>query len=212
MSNFESPSKLLLEETSPQGFFHEKVKQAQKRQGLALSEDMEFYIVQLLADYVTLNSRENSLQSQTDCLALILKQALESDHHEQIHLFKKLGDTALYFSGFFQEYFNNKCFDVSYYISMGGNAYGNLAGILKGGKSSYASSMSKTYEQLSTGFTKAVDVIMDVSEHTTGVSQTSKRSTLSLYDSWLSTASTKLEKDLLDRGVIPVPVLKKWRN
>ena len=210
MSASSNSAKLLVEESSPLGFFLERVKEAQKRQNVQLSEELEFYIVQLLSDYVTLNNR--SAKEQEDCLALILKKALESDTQLRMQLFKQLGDTALYFSGFFQEYFNNKCFDVSYYITMGGNAYGQLAGMLKSGRSTYANTMSKTYQQLSSQFTTAVDVIMDVSEHTTGTSQTSQRSTLSLYDAWLDTASQKLEKDLLNRGVIPVPVRKKWKN
>jgi len=93
---------------SPQAFFHEKVQEAQSRQGIMLSENVEFYIVNLLCDYVRVD--EGKLND--DCLALILKKALESPSGEQIFLYKKLADTALYFSGFFQEYFNNKCFDI----------------------------------------------------------------------------------------------------
>jgi hypothetical protein len=33
------------------------------------------------------------------------------------------------------------------------------------------------------------------------------RSTLSIYEAWINTDSQKLEKDLLDRGVIPLPQL-----
>jgi tRNA(Ile)-lysidine synthase len=65
-------------------------------------------------------------------LALILKKALESPPAERVALYKKIADTSLYFSGFFQEYFNKKSFDIKYYVTMGESAYQELAHLLKG--------------------------------------------------------------------------------
>lgn len=201
---------LWTEDVNPTSFFHERVVEAQERQKLKLSENVEFYLVNLLCEFV--RPRQETLTSQDgDCLALILKRALESPHGEQVLLFRRLGDTALYFSGFFQESFNNKCFDVSYYISMGENAYGQLSSLMRK-KSSYESTMSEIYKDMSRNFGKAVDVLMDVSEHTAGQSAAEKRNTLSIYDAWLSTASAKLERDLLARGIHPVKVSRKQTN
>jgi hypothetical protein len=187
---------------SPQAFFHEKVQAAQERQGVALSENVEFYIVNLLCDYVRINDEKAS----DDCLALILKKALESSSGEQIFLYKKIADTALYFSGFFQEYFNRKCFDISYYVMMGEGAYGQLSTLMRKRTASEAA-MSEIYSEMASSFGTAVDILTDVSENTAAFE--THRSTLSLYDAWLSTTSRKLAKDLNKRGIHPIRVSKK---
>ena len=201
---------LWTEDVNPTRFFHEKVVEAQERQKLKLTENVEFYVVNLLCEFV--RPRHADLAAEEgDCLALILKRALESPHGEQVLLFRRLGDTALYFSGFFQESFANKCFDVGYYISMGENAYGQLSSLMRR-KTSYENTMSEIYRDMSRNFGKAVDVLMDVSEHTAGQAAADKRNTLSLYDAWLSTASEKLERELLARGIHPVKVSRKQTN
>jgi hypothetical protein len=199
---------LLSADLNPTNFFRERVVEAQDRQGLKLSENVEFYIVNLLCDFVTY--RHPTDTTEGDCLALILKKALESGEQERIALFKRLADTSLYFSGYFQDYFTNKCFDVSYYMQMGSSAYGQLADIMRG-RNSYESTMSEIYRDMNRNFSKAVDVIMDVSENTNPAGSPS-RSTLSVYDSWLTSASVKLEKDLLSRGIIPVKTSRKANN
>ena len=201
-SDSSSAVNLFTTDINPQNFFHKKVLEAQNRQNVKLTENVEFYLVNLLCEFVRLDST----QEQEDCLALILKKALESPHGERVLLFKRLGDTALYFSGFFQEYFNRKCFDVNYYVMMGESAYGQLSTLMRK-KTSYDSTMSKIYSEMSQNFGQAVDILLDVSEQT-NQSQT-ERNTLSIYDAWLSTASSKLEKDLRNRGIHPIKVSKK---
>lgn len=195
-----NPAGLWLSDLSPAYFFRERLLEAQKRQGVTLTENVEFYLVNMLCEFVR---RDGNTQEGDDCLALILKRALESPRGEQVLLLKRLGDTALYFSGFFQEYFNRKCFDVGYYVSMGENAYGNLSSLMRG-KGSGEGAMSTIYSEMRQSFGLAVDLLMDVSEQTQ--KGTSARSTLSIYDAWLSTASGKLERELRDRGIMPVQV------
>ncbi|KAB8039719.1 hypothetical protein GCL60_05510 [Silvanigrella paludirubra] len=192
-------STLWMTEVNPTQFFHEMVVEAQERQRLKLTENVEFYIVNLLCGYL----RASDSDSNEDCLALILKKALESSHSEKIALYKKLADTALYFSGFFQEYFNRKSFDIRYYVTMGESAYNELSNLLKG-KNTYQETMSTIYYEMSKNFTVAVDILLDISEQTTN--QNNERTILSLYDAWLNTASPKLEKELFHRGVNPIKV------
>ena len=197
-----SQSPIWTTDISPQAFFRDKVVDAQSRQGIQLSENVEFYIVNLLCDYL----RVDDSRVSDECLALILKRALESPHGEKILLYKKLADTALYFSGFFQEYFNRKCFDIKYYVMMGEGAYEQLAHLIRK-RTASQSAISEIYEEMATNFEAAVDIITDVSENTAGFD--THRSTLSIYDAWLSTSSKKLARDLNNRGINPVRVSKK---
>lgn len=187
---------------NPQSFFRDRVLEAQNRQGIQLTENVEFYIVNLLCEYL----RVDDSGLNDECLALILKKAIESPRGEQILLYKKLADTALYFSGFFQEYFNRKCFDIKYYVMMGEGAYEQLAALMKK-RSASESAMSAIYGEMASSFGTAVDIITDVSENTAGLENT--RSTLSIYDAWLSTSSRKLARDLNRRGINPIKVSKK---
>ncbi len=199
MSSKSDFSTLWMTGVNPTQFFHEMVVEAQERQRLKLTENVEFYIVNLLCGYLKVSDSEET----EDCLALLLKKALESSFVEKVALYKKLADTALYFSGFFQEYFNRKSFDIKYYVNMGESAYNELSNLLKG-KNTYQATMSNIYYEMSKNFTVAVDILLDISEKTSN--QGNERSILSIYDAWLNTESNKLEKELYSRGVNPIKV------
>ncbi len=198
-ANLAKDISLWTNEVSPTQFFHKKIVEAQEKQNLKLSENVEFYLVNLMCDYVQIKNTNTT----DDCLALTLKKALESPYGEKVCLYKKLADSALYFSGFFQEYFNNKSFDIRYYVTMGESAYGELSSLMRG-KSSYNSTMSQIYKEMSKSFLTSVDILLHISEETTH--QDNIRSTLSIYDAWLNTASAKLQKELIDRGITPIKV------
>jgi len=193
---------ILSDETSPFHFFYERVQQAQERQNIKLNENVEFYVVNLLADYC-----KPMAVASDECLALLLKKALESDREQQAFLFKQMGDTALYYSGFFQEFFNRKSFDLKYYVSMGKTAYGHLSHLMKKSPAK-ETSLGAMFRDMSHHFSQAVDIVLDVAEHTSQGQET-HRDTLSIYEAWLNTASLQLEKKLYERGLTPVPMSKK---
>ena len=203
-----SAAGLVTTDLNPTGYFHEKVVEAQARQKLKLSENVEFYVVNLLSDFVTYQPPEND--NEGDCLALLLKRALEGSFGERMLIYKRIADTSLYYSGFFQDYFATKCFDIKYYMTMGENAFDQLAQLTRS-KAASKSSLSSVYNDMSKNFLQAVDVIMDVSEHTT-LGSGNIRSTLSVYEAWLSTESSLLEKELLNRGIIPITQARKLKN
>ena len=188
-------SGILSMDSNAQSFFWAKINEAQERQNIKLKEGVEFYLVNLLCQYVAKNLDE-------DCLALLLKKALESEENDRIALFKQLGDTSLYFSGFFQEFFDRKCFSLGYYVDMGRSAYLQLGNMLRK-QNAHDIAMSEIYLNLNNSFPHAIDILCDVAEST--AIKSDSRSTLSIYDAWLNTASEKLEKDLVKRGVYPFP-------
>jgi len=189
---------LLGSEIDLRAFFYEQVQAAQKNQNLKLNENVEFYVVNLLYEYATAFQFDDS----HDCLALILQKAIESPFQERVILYKKIADTALYFSGYFQEFFNNKTFDIRYYIQMGSIAYAELSALMKR-KDTYSITMSQIYQDMNLYFLQAVDVLLYVSEQT-NPNASLQRSTLSIYEAWLQTDSAHLKKELYQRGIIPV--------
>jgi hypothetical protein len=207
---------LITEPTGAAGFFKERLAEAQSKSGVKLSENVEFYLVNLLVDYIRVREKPSTLEENaaqnsenedfSDCLALMLKKALESPTPEQVNIYKQMADTALYFSGFFQEYFFSKSFDVGYYVSMGTQAYGTLASLMKN-QGKPAKSLVSLYSDMSKEFLPAVDVLTFVSGKSSY--DKNKRSTLEVYDAWLGTASKTLEKELYSRGIIPTRVSKR---
>src|SRR5690606_20993186 len=123
---------------------------------------------------------------------------LESLPAEKIVIYKKLADSALYFSGFYQEYFSNKPYSIKYYIGMGQSAYQALSALMTH-NSSYNKTMSKIYQEMSETFLDSVDILLCVSERTFQTQES--RSTLNIYETWIDTESQKLEKNLLEKGI-----------
>ena len=115
-------------------------------------------------------------------------------------MFRQVGDVSLYLSGFFQESLKRKLVDVDYYIDMGGIAYSQVASIEDGGH------MKQMYAELSHKFAAFVDVLAEVSEHTTPVQ--SNHDVFKLYQSYMSTGSPRAKKALKKLG-IETPDFKK---
>ena len=108
----------MLIDTRPSEFFKERVRVALTNNNMTVDNDVEFYLVTLLCNFI---QPALDLQGRLDTpLALFLKEALESaDSYEQQARFKVLGDLSLYVSGYFQESLNRKTIDINYYIAIG---------------------------------------------------------------------------------------------
>lgn len=183
-------------------FFYDEIKSAQSASDIKLSENVEFYLVQLLCNFIKIGQHT----AIDECLANLLKKAVESLPAEQIATYKKLADNALYFSGFYQEYFAKKTFSIKYYIQMGQSAYHTLSTLMSK-NTSYHKTMANIYKEMSSSFLDSVDILLCVSERTSSTHMT--RPTLNIYETWIDTQSAKLEKELLNHGIIPLPNLIK---
>ena len=187
---------------NPREFFREKVSQALLNQKVNLSDEVEFYLVNLLCGFISpekLKTTLGELDLLDTPLAIMLKHALESPPSMQLKLYKLLGDTSLYISGYFQDYFNRKAFDLDYYVTLGSQAYSHVAGLVK---SPQQKQFRDIYLALSENFPLLVEVVAEVSEQS-GLQDNSDL--LALYDRWSRSQSERLRKKLVDRGIDPVP-------
>lgn len=138
-------------------FFFERLNQAQRDCHITLVADVQCYIIHLLCSHVRVIDEDPALH---DCLALTLQKALESPYGEKVNLYKKLADRALYISGFFQGFFQNKTYGLGYYMSMGQRAYCELSSLVWGKPQSH---LSDIYRALSEDFVPSVRVLAAVS-------------------------------------------------
>lgn len=200
MDNFN----LLLSSTE---YFNEVVDDALKSRKLKADLYVKQYLVNLLEFYL---STENLFEKETvdesgkrkpQTLAELYLIAVNSEWNMKVDLLRKLGDRALYISGFFGDSFARKIIDVDYYVNMGGNAYYELSYSLQKNDP-----LKKVYSVFSKRFPEFVDTLTYIS-HKSMISN--NQSVLRLYDSYLKTGSELAKEKLMEMGIVTVSLDKK---
>jgi hypothetical protein len=188
----------------PQEFFRELVVDAMGKQKLKPRPETEFYLVNLLGQFMTtdrLYLRDSGGAYREEPLALLVKEALEQPGVEaQKKVFRHVGDVSLYVAGFFQDSLNRKLVDVDYYIDMGGVAYKQVA------ERSEENLSRGVYEELADKFSSFVDVLGYVSDKTTPKTE---KDLLRLYELWVRTKSDRAARALQEAGILPNETIKK---
>ena len=189
-------------------YFHDALQGALERQHLAVEDQTEHYVVNLL----TLFARSDALYEQPaesaksdrgtrlKPLVVMLTEALEAptptDRHRGL---QRLGDVSLFVAGFFAQSFARKLVDIDYHIAMGGRAYSSLADALARTRSRV---LGHVFAELAEKFQPMVDALNDISEASYNHSD---KDILRLYELWLKTGSRR-SFDILKRlGVDPTP-------
>ncbi|MEI6790236.1 MAG: hypothetical protein WCK42_03535 [Myxococcaceae bacterium] len=173
-----------------QEYFREALTLAMRRSKSALSEELQAYLVYLLTDfarsekvYAGVNTGEQPI------LVLLLERALESPQPEANRIFKQIGDSTLYLSGFFGEKAQATGVSNSYYFAMGGDAYLRLA----------QNTRLPIYHELSETFTRLVFLLRQVSlAHKTGTSE----EILSWIEQYKTSKNPELQVLLAQNGVL----------
>jgi hypothetical protein len=174
-------------------WFREMVADALSHRRLEVQEVTEFYLVNLLAGFL---ERERLFVEQADGsvqeepLALILLRALQADRRTRVASLRRLGDTALFVSGFFGDSLARTHVDVGYYISMGERAYESLA------ESERA--QGDLFGELAERFPQFVDLFAEIAELS---DLRSNRGLVRLYERFLQTRDERVAQRLRDRGV-----------
>lgn len=179
---------------SAQEWFREMVSDALSHRRLRIQEVTEFYLVNLLASFLEkerlfVEDAEGNVRAEP--LAVILLRALAADRRDRVRELRRLGDTALFVSGFFGDSLARSVVDVDYYIAMGERAYGTLAGAERG-------SAAAPFGELSDRFGDFVDLFAEIAELS---DLRSNRGLVRLYERFLATRSERVAELLRARGV-----------
>lgn len=191
----------IVELVHPADFFRTKVSSAATALNLQLKGEIEFYLVNLLCEFIQPQQLSvDEIDLLDTPLALIYKKALESTPDMQVKLYKRLGDTSLYIAGYFQDSLNRKTVGASYYINMGATAYEKISIIMRDrhGDANFV----RIYAELAKEFKNLVNLVTEVSEDIPGDAH---RNIVAIYERWHRTGSAKLRKILEDQGISPVP-------
>ncbi len=184
----------LVVDQSPREFFREAVSSALSSRQLRIQGETEFYLVNLLASRLDLRGEDPGAKGFPDePLALILARALEGDPELRYREMKRLGDTALFLSGFFSDHLARTPVGARYYANMGEQAYGSLAGgrlVSRGAEA--------LYDELARRFRDFVDLFAEIAELS---ELRSNRGLVRLYERFLLTGSQRVAERLRERGV-----------
>jgi hypothetical protein len=186
-------SESILVGKTAQEWFREMVADALSHRRLEVQEVTEFYLVNLLAGFL---DRERLFVEEPDGtvkeepLALILLNALQADRRTRVAGLRRLGDTALFVSGFFGDSLARTQVGVGYYIAMGERAYESLAETERG--------HDDLYGELAARFPQFVDLFAEIAELS---ELRSNRGLVRLYERFLQTRDERVAQRLRDRGV-----------
>jgi hypothetical protein len=188
----------ILTTKSVREYFRDMLLAAEQSQHLRVAESTEFYLVNLLANFLTAENlfpEDAQGVRDTEPLAFMLKRAQESTGHERVRELKKLGDVSLYTSGFFGDSLSRKLVDTDYYISMGGRAYGTLSSLHQG------ATLGALYNELAEKFVKLVDLLAEVADRS---AVGTNKGIVKLYERFMRTGSERVGRLLSERGVVPM--------
>lgn len=187
----------LVTSASLKEFFRMLLEDATGNQRLTLTEVTEFYLVNLLSDFVAsdkLFTRDDQGRSDQEPLAFLYQRALHQEREERIRTLRRLGDVSLYRAGFFSGSLQHTAVGADYYIQMGGAAYGQVATLAPSG------GFAGVYQELAEKFTRLVDVLEEIAAR--GLAANGASGTLKVYESWTRTGNASLERVLVDTGVL----------
>jgi hypothetical protein len=184
-------------------YFRESIDAAIEHQGVKVDPHAAHYVVNLL---ILFSRSEDLYEDHGDAygikpLALMMVDAVDAPTiTERNFSLQRIGDVALFISGFFADSLAHKLVDLDYYIHMGGNAYGSLSEEIRGTFRGRA--LAGVYKELAGKFQIVVDVLNEVRD---SARQSSDIDLLRTYEVWLRTGSKRAAELLKQNGVIPMP-------
>jgi len=192
-------------------FFRDALHDALSHQHVAVEDQTEHYVVNLLTLFSDANAlfekeggdAKTEQRSRLKPLAVMLGEALEAPTHEaRFRGLQRLGDVSLFIAGFFSAGFARKLVDIDYHIAMGGRAYGTLAEHCSPAR---GRTLRQVFAELAAKFTPMVDALNEISESSY---QHSDRDRLRLYELWVKTGSERSRTLLRKLGIEPAPVAR----
>ena len=100
----------LLTVSSLKEVFKTLLEEAANRQQVAMAQETEFYLVNLLSEFVTVEKLFTTQDGQQgpEPLAVLYHRALQQGRDERIRTLRRLGDISLYTVGFFGDFLRER--------------------------------------------------------------------------------------------------------
>lgn len=187
-------------------YFRETLQHSMQKKGLALSDTAQVYVVNLLTEF----ARSEHAFSGTDrgerpILADLLARAKDSEPQEALRLYKHMGDSSLYLSGFFPGAVDRGPTSVDYYVSVGGSAYDAVARMVRPS----AAVSSALFAELADRFRELVELLCAMSLHGDKTRKLQDTEVLGLVDRYRRASTPAEQREVSDtlkrQGVVLRP-------
>lgn len=178
-------------------FFKTLLDDTIRQHHVAVGETTEFYLVNLLSDFAAadrLFTQQTEGGKDHEPLALLYHKAQMQEREEQIRTLRRLGDVSLYKAGFFSESLRQSAVGPDYYIQMGSASYGRVAQL------AHASGFASVYRELEEKFRALVQVLEEIAAR--ALASAGPEGALRVYESWVRSGSDRLERVLVDAGLV----------
>ena len=185
---------------SMRDYFRECLGQALRKTPVRLSDTAQVYVVHLLSEF----ARSENVYAGTDAgekpvLVELLSRAHDAEPQEAVRIYKHMGDSSLYHSGFFKDSVERHGRD--YYVSMGGSAYASVADLVR----SSAASTSALFHELSDRFAELVELLDAMSLHGAEPEKLDDKKILALIERFRRTGDAAALETLKAHGIVLRP-------
>ena len=180
-------------------FFQNEVIEVAKDTSTTVPADTQIYLANLLVRFARTEGLfvQQDGELEREPLALLLRKALEQEDAARLRTMARLGDVALYTSGFLAEDIESRGLDLSYYIQMGGMAYNSAAELAN--RRARASTFHPLYSRLAEHFRDLVRVLWTLADRARSLSPADL---VRLYRRWERTGSERLAHRLTRNGIL----------
>ncbi len=178
-------------------FFYDRMQDARRLHGTAVEEDTEFYLVNLLVDFLRTHKLVSVKGQRVDSKPLAIRllecRTNTGPGDRFVHL-KQLADSTLYVLGFFADSLRRSSVDVRYYAGLGCSAYRDLS-LLSGFRS--GDREDPVFSELSSRFGECVELLTTVKD-----GAPDHDDVVALYQRWAATGDERAEARLEALGVL----------
>jgi len=195
---------MLVTTCSTREYFREALAEAMRTTRIDLTEYAQVYIVHMLAEFTRADHVYGASEAgESTALALMLSDAENASPEAAAKIYKHMGDSSLYHSGFFTESVQREMVSVDYYVAMGGRAYQSLSGLVRYTKATAA----VLYDELSARFEDLVALLSKMSLHgeKTATKRLSDARILQLIERFRRTGKKEVLETLAAHGVVLPP-------
>ncbi len=183
-------------------FFCDQVDIISSKQGLKIQEGTVAYLGQMLAgfsrseDYFLKSKDPLEKRQEFPTISLLWLEGLSLELKEKLRAMKKVGDVALFTSGFFPERLKRRSVDMDFYMAIGERAYESAAHL----RESHGSERAlNCFFELAEKFPALTEILRELSDQTLLATEADQ---LLLYEKWLESNSPRIKRMLGENGIL----------
>ncbi len=197
----------LIERGTPRALFAQLVGQALGETRVRPTPMATAYLIELLDERVRSPAAQ---EDEPATLAEAWFSACGAHGPTRLRRLRRLGDRALFISGYFTESLVRSVVSGRYYREMGRSAYATLATSLE--REARGHGWPRLFEELADRFPELVMVLGEVSDRARGSRSGRPEWLLGLYERYLATGSERDRRRLLRAGcVLPPERGERWQ-